>query len=188
MPTWITKKNGAVDRVRLSGSDAAPGPEWEKVPDGWNGSPGDKLGWFDAGMRRIPDAELVESGIRKNNRGLWYSTETIGESKRIHDMDREPGEGWTREKPLAGEAYQKWDGASGRWIIDTKKKEAADLEGKIGGLKSEISSRDWKVIKAQRLGITVEDIYPGETGWYTETVNRINALETQLKSLEEQED
>jgi hypothetical protein len=57
--TWITKKDGRVGRIRQSGKDAAPGPEWEKVPNDWNGNQGDKLEWFDADMRRIPDAELV---------------------------------------------------------------------------------------------------------------------------------
>jgi hypothetical protein len=54
------------------------------------------------------------------------------------------------------------------------------LQGNIDALKNEISSRDWRAIKAFRLGKNVDELYPGETGWYEEAVEKINRLEAQL--------
>jgi hypothetical protein len=183
MCTWITEKNNRVGRICQTHDDVPPGPEWIKVPNDWNGNPEDKLDWFGADMRRIPDRELVAAGKRTDNTGRWYNKTNVGESKYIHGLDEAAGEDWTREKPLANEPYQKWDGASGAWAVDTEKKEIADLENRMGALKSEISSRDWKVIKAQRLGRPVDDLYPGETAWYSQTVEKINGLEAQLEEL-----
>jgi hypothetical protein len=185
MTTWITKKNDRIDRIQQSQENESPGPEWVKVPNDWGGHPEDKLDWFDADMRRIPDIKLVADGKRIDDTGRWYSKTDAGESKDIYGLDEIAGEDWTREAPLSDEPYQKWDEASGSWVVDTKKKEIADLQNKIGALKSEISSRDWKIIKAQRLGKTVDDLYPGETEWYNLTVETINGFESQLDELQE---
>jgi hypothetical protein len=41
----------------------------------------------------------------------------------------------------------------------------------------EIAGSDYKVIKAMRLGVTPEELYPGITGWYKERVDRLNEIE-----------
>jgi hypothetical protein len=121
-----------------------PGEEWEKVPNDWGGSSGDKLAWFDAGMRRIHDADLVERNIRKDNRGVWYNKAT-GEAQRIYGLDVEPGAGWTKEQPLGNEAYQKWDEAANAWVVDTEAKEEAEKERQIAEKKNAIQNAEQRI-------------------------------------------
>jgi hypothetical protein len=185
MITWIKEKNGKIGSIRTTGDDVQLGSDWRVVPNDFGGNHCDLLTWFDETGRRIPDTKLVETGKRKDNRGRWYHTERTGETKLVYQLDEDPGNEWTRKAPLENEPHQKWDEASGSWVVDTKKKETADLESKIGALKSEISSRDWKVIKAQRLERPVDDLYPGETAWYNQTVEKINDYEAQLNELKE---
>jgi hypothetical protein len=180
--TWITKKNNKVDRVHQIDTDESPGPEWSKVPNDWNGNPEDKLSWFDENMRRIPDAELVERGIRKDNRGLWYSTETIGESKRIHDMDKEPGAGWTREKPLEKEAFQKWDSAANKFVVDTEKKTEAEHEKQIAGKKNAIEDAEKRIQRSVRAKLN--GTATGEDEKYFQQITaEIDTLREELKQL-----
>lgn len=186
MKNWYTIKDGAVDDIRQTAEDKSPGPEWHEAPFNWDGAHGDKVEWLDADLRRIPDDVLVERGLRTDNRGTWYSTdsERRGETRQILGLDEAPGAGWTREKPLENEAYQHFDLAAGHWVVDEEKKEIAALKGQVGKLKAEISSHDWKVIKAQRLGVGVDELYPGETNWYNTAIQEINALEAELTEKE----
>jgi hypothetical protein len=136
-------------------------------------------------MHRIPDPELVSQGEREDNRGRWFSKNNAGETKLISNLDEEPGEDWTREAPIEHEPYQKWDEDTNSWTIDVKRKKKTELVNELGTLRSEISSRDWKVTKASRLGKTVEEVYPGETEWYLLAIAKINELEAELETLEE---
>jgi hypothetical protein len=180
MFTWITKDSGKVGRVQQTHADAAPGPEWYKVPNDWGGNPGDDLTWFDAGMRRIPDYDLIALGTRSDNRGTWYNKEKIGETKLVYELDEEPGEGWTRKTPLENEAFQEWDDAADAWVIDEPKKEQARIRGEIGEAQSELSAGDYKVTKAAEKGLTLEELYPGETAKRDALRAKINTLEAQL--------
>jgi hypothetical protein len=145
MVTWITVEDGRIGRIRQTRGDGQPGPEWEKVPDGWGGSPGDKLAWFDGNMRRIPDAELVRTGLRKDNRGTWFSKEKPGERKTVYGFDEEPGEGWTRKAPMENEPCRKWDEAGGSWVADTGVKEEAEKERRISEKKSVIQDAERRI-------------------------------------------
>jgi hypothetical protein len=140
--TWITKKDGKVNDVCQEGADKSPGSEWEKVPNDWNGHPGDDLAWFDSGMRRIPDTELVRLGLRKDNRGIWYNKAT-GESKDVSGLDEEPGEDWTEQAPLENEPYQKWGGTS--WIVDTGAKEKAEKNRRSAEKKAAIENAEKRI-------------------------------------------
>jgi hypothetical protein len=182
MYTWITKKNNAVDRVRQTHDNEAPGPEWSKVPDDWNGNPEDKLSWFDENMRRIPDTELVKSGIRKDNRGIWYSTETVGESKRIQAPDVEPGEGWTREKPLENEAFQKWDNTAKIFVVDTEKKTKAEHDQQIAEKKSAIEDAEKRIQRSVREklnGTATEE----DEQYFQQITTEIDSLREELRQL-----
>jgi hypothetical protein len=100
-------------------------------------------------MRRIPDAELVKAGKRKDNRGEWYSKET-GESKLVYGLDEEPGDGWTREKPPEGDPYRKWEEASGKWVTDTEAKGKAEKEQRIAGKKAAIEEAERRIQRSLR--------------------------------------
>lgn len=45
-------------------------------------------------------------------------------------------------------------------------------------LKAEIASRDYRALKAMKLGVKLDDIYPGESSWYQAKLDRIHELET----------
>jgi hypothetical protein len=41
----------------------------------------------------------------------------------------------------------------------------------------EIESSDYKIVKAMRLGVTAEELYPGITDWYNARIERLNEIE-----------
>jgi hypothetical protein len=146
MTTWITVKNGKVNRILQLAGESSPGPDWRLMPNDWQGSPGDDLSWFDAEGRRIPDAELVKDGTRKDNRGRWFHKEKIGESIFISKLDMEsPGEDWTREEPLKDEPFQKWDPQKKKFTVDTERKAQAERERQISEKKAAIRDAEQRI-------------------------------------------
>jgi hypothetical protein len=133
MFTWRKFKNGKVHRVIVTIDDKSPGTDFDKVPNDWGGTQGDKEEWFDNNGRRITDIKLVEKGICKDFRGTWFNTQNIGEAKLIEKLDEEPGENFTKEKPIENEPFQKWDTQKKKFVVDVKKKEIVELEGKLVG-------------------------------------------------------
>jgi hypothetical protein len=184
MKTWVTYKNDKIHNVRMTSDDDIPGHGWLQVPNDFNGKHGDDRAWFNADGYRLSDAELIAQGKRKDLRGRWFNKHNIGETKVVNDLDEEPDSDWTREEPIPNEQFQIWSEEEGTFVRDVTAREIAEVEREIGSLRSEISSRDWKCIKAQRLKIDVEELYPGETDWYVATVERINTLETRLTTLQ----
>jgi hypothetical protein len=159
MVTFITKKDGKIDRICQTHEDESPGPEWEKVPNDWGGNHGDRLEWFNAGMRRVPDAELVEHGVRKDCRGTWYNKDT-GAAKTVYNLDEEPDETWTKARPIGNEPYQKWDEAAGSWAVDAEAKEAAEKERRIAEKKGAIQNAEQRIQRsliAIQSGTATED-------------------------------
>jgi hypothetical protein len=182
MYTWITKRGGRVDCICQTLEDGPPGPEeWEKVPNDWNGNPEDRLEWYDADMRRIPDAELVKQGKRKDCRGEWYGKET-GERKLVYNMDEEPGGGWTREAPLEYEPYQKWDEDSGSWVVDTGAKEKAGKEKQVAGKKAAIEEAERRIQRSMRAKLD-GTAGEGDEEYYRKISGEIEALREELREL-----
>jgi hypothetical protein len=132
-------------------------------------------------MRRLPDAELVKRGIRKDCRGDWYGKET-GEKKLVYGLDEEPGDGWTREAPLEYELYQKWDEDSGSWVVDTDAKEKAEKEKRIAGKKAAIEEAERRIQRSARAkldGTAGED----DEEYYRKLSGEIEALREELREL-----
>jgi hypothetical protein len=65
----------------------------------------------------------------------------------------------------------------GRTAEEISAEEAAT---ELAELKSEVESRDYRALKAFKLGKTLEEIYPGEAEWYEEKLARIHELEETL--------
>jgi hypothetical protein len=183
MTTWITVKNGRISRIRQTAGEQSPGPDWNRVPDDWGGSQGDDLSWFDAAMRRIPDAVLVSESKRVDNRGQWHAKQNPGETKLIYDLDEDPGPEWTREAPLPDEPYQKWDDKKGRWIVDTAKKTLAGKEQAVAEKKSAIQNAEQRIQRsliALQAGTATE-----EDGQYFSQINaEIISLREELRELQ----
>ncbi|MDR1250882.1 MAG: hypothetical protein LBK62_01820 [Treponema sp.] len=54
---------------------------------------------------------------------------------------------------------------------------AEEAAAEIHRIKAEIAARDYRALKAQKLGEEIDDLYPGETGWYKEQLDRMEELE-----------
>jgi hypothetical protein len=181
--TWITKQDGKVLDIGQSSEDKPLGPEWEKVPNDWNGNHGDKLEWFDVDMRRIPDEKLIATGKRIDKRGQWYNKNDMYTTRMIHDLDVDFGESWTQDPPLENEPHQKWNEETNSWIVDTTEKEKMELQNKIGKAQAELSAGDYKVTKAAEKGLVLEDLYPGETAKRDALRNTVNTLREELSQM-----
>jgi hypothetical protein len=57
---------------------------------------------------------------------------------------------------------------------------AEEAATELAELKSEVESRDYRALKAYKLGQALDTLYPGETEWYQGTLNRIHELEETL--------
>lgn len=124
MPTYVTIKNQCIDDIRQSSKKYEASSGWIQVPDDFNGDHGDHIDWFTEDMVRIPDEKLIEMGKRFDKRGRWYSKTAIGRVRDISRLDQDPGPDWTKLPPLENEPFQKFDEASGQWVIDKKNKSA----------------------------------------------------------------
>jgi hypothetical protein len=182
MTTWITKKNGRISRVRQIQGEQPPGPDWVKVPNDWGGGQEDKAEWFDADMRRIPDADLIASGVRSDKRGKWYSKTTPGETKQVYGLDEDPGEGWTRKAPLEGEAYQEWDESAGGWVVDAEAKEDAEKQQRISEKKSAIEDAERR-IQRSLIAIQAGTATQEDQQYFSQISNEITSLRAELRTL-----
>ncbi|MCL2245078.1 MAG: hypothetical protein FWC03_11540 [Treponema sp.] len=144
--TWITEKDGRVDRIMQNPGDKSPGPQWRKVPNDWKGNHNDDLSWFDDSGRRIPNSKLIEKGDVIDNRGRWFHKENIGESIQVYNLgDDAPGKEWTKEEPLKDEPYQKWDSKKNKFIIDMEKKEECEKAKSAFEKKSAIQAAEQRI-------------------------------------------
>jgi hypothetical protein len=54
---------------------------------------------------------------------------------------------------------------------------AEEAAEEMSEIKAEIAARDYRALKAIKLGITLEEAYPGESAWYQEKLDRVHELE-----------
>ncbi|GMO51997.1 MAG: hypothetical protein Pg6C_17180 [Treponemataceae bacterium] len=178
MFTFVKIENGKIARIVQSEKNNSPGEGWRVAPNGFGGSPGDRLEWFDSEMRRITDSQLTAQGKRADCRGKWHSTENPGETKIIYNLDEEPGDGWTRLPPLENEPYQKWDGKA--WAADAAKKAEAEKETAVSAKKAEIRNAEERIqrslIAKQAGTATAED-----ERYFSEISGEILALREELR-------
>jgi hypothetical protein len=187
MITWVKEKDGKIGGICTTKDDVQPGSQWRIVPNDFGGNTGDPVAWFDETGRRIPDAKLVETGKRKDNRGRWYHTERPGETKLVYQLDEEsPGDEWTRAEPLENEPYQKWDKQNKRWVIDAEAKTKAEKDQEIAGIQSQIELYESKLqrplIALANPGITKEQ-ETEERSYYNEYADRIRELREEKAAL-----
>jgi len=180
--TFYTISDGKIDRVQ-TGESPVGNADWKEAPENWGGQHGDKLDWFDGAMRRIPDAELIEQGKRKDKKGRWYHKEQPGETVQIDSLDEEPGDDYTREAPLENEPHQKFSGQENKWVVDAEGKERAEKKSRLAGLKSQVSELEAKAqrpLREKELGIDVEQ----SAKKIRELQGEIESLRPEIKNLE----
>jgi mannose-6-phosphate isomerase class I len=59
-------------------------------------------------------------------------------------------------------------------------REKEEMLNEIQAVKDEIAARDYRALKAFKLGADLDALYPGEREWYQEKITRVNELETLL--------
>jgi hypothetical protein len=186
MITWIKEKNGKIDDICITGDDVQLGSDWRIVPNDFGGNHGDPFAWFDESGHRIPDAKLVETGKRTDNRGTWYHTERMGETKLVYQLDEDPGDEWTRMEPLENEPWQKWNNQSKQWVIDTEAKAKAEKDQEIAGIQSQIELYEDK-LQRPLIALADPDITPEqedeERSYYNEYSSRIKELREEKAAL-----
>jgi hypothetical protein len=123
---------------------------WEEVPETFNGSVGDKWpGDFDPQTKRkLTKKELAAQGKIPASKGVWYNKETR-ESRTI-DVDgvHINQNKWTREAPLPGEQYQRFDEEAGHFVVETAKKERAEKEAELSAMETEAAECERKRMRS----------------------------------------
>jgi hypothetical protein len=132
-------------------------------------------------MHRIPDSELVEKGIRKDNRGRWYNKAT-SETKHIYKLDEATGEDWTKEEPLSNEPYQKWDEAKKAFIVDTEKKVKAEKDQLLAEKQAEIEAAENRIQRSLRAKLAGEATAEDEK-YFTSINAEIHKLRAEKQQL-----
>lgn len=94
--------------------------------------PGEPVNWYKDGVR-IPDDELIKNGLRKDNRGTYYSKKD-GSKIEVQQLDVLPGDEYVETPPDV--LCPSWDGK--KWIEDTRKSEPIRKEMKL----SELNKRE----------------------------------------------
>jgi len=146
---WYLPKDGTIFDVVVTHGES-PGEEYIEGPYHLIKHKGENLSWFDDQMNRIDDAELVKQGKRKDHRGIFFNKEKRSESYEINDLDEDPLDGYTKEKPIVDEAYQFFDDTKGKWVIDTEKKERAEKENTLARHKAKVNEYERKIIRPMR--------------------------------------
>ena len=117
--------------------------------------------------------------LAKKNGAVIYHTD-LAAMKQLDGIDK-------AEKAVS---EAEWEEAGGlvriignKIVIGKTPEEAAtaaaleSAESEIAKLKAEIASRDYRALKAQKLGKGIDALYPGETDWYKAQLARLSELE-----------
>ena len=64
-----------------------------------------------------------------------------------------------------------------------RREEREGLEAELAGFLAEIAARDYRALKAFKLGAALDELYPGESEWYQGRVAAVNELETRIAAL-----
>jgi hypothetical protein len=59
----------------------------------------------------------------------------------------------------------------------TNVKDTGGYVNEIAQIKAEIAARDYRALKAYKLGVELESLYPGETAWYERKLAKIQEFE-----------
>jgi hypothetical protein len=60
--------------------------------------------------------------------------------------------------------------------------ELGTYQNEICQIRAEITARDYRALKAMKLGVELDDLYSGESAWYHEKLDRIREFEDLLEA------
>jgi len=123
--------------------------------------------------------------MENKNIGAWYPKKDGRDFILNFDPDKQMPEGYTAVPPLHGVEYQTFDDETQAWIPDPAAEQAARAAAERQQIISEIAARDYRALKAVKLGQELDDLYPGESEWYRGKIARVNELEALLQPEEQ---
>lgn len=121
-----------------------------------------------------------QEGIENGNAGAWFNKNNFRDFELIFDPAGTPPAGYTRARPLEDEPYQRYDEAAGAWVADPQAQARAETAAEAAAIKAEIAARDYRALKAMKLGQPLDALYPGESAWYAENLARLQELEAEI--------
>ena len=125
----------------------------------------------DDGSMKSED-ELISLGFVEDNRGDYYHTETKGKITISQTGVKVPD----KYTELVPSQFDDWDGS--KWVESAEKKAEHGKNVKISEAQFYLNSTDYKVIKAMEAGITLDELYPGESAIREEKRQIIRDLST----------
>jgi len=72
-----------------------------------------------------------------------------------------------------------WSEEDFEWVVDYKPTIISNMDFVL----EEVSKRDYRVLKAFKLGVSVDDVYPGESEWYFNIMSMYHAMEEDYREL-----
>ena len=94
--------------------------------------------------------------------------------KIIHIPARPAMEEWNGYYPNIS-----WNGDAFEWVVDY----VSVVQSHIDSLLLEIASKDYRSAKAQVLGVSREDLYPGDREWYLGMIGQLHTAQGYLQEL-----
>jgi len=123
-----------------------------------------------------------------SNLGAWHNKLNFKDFIIINDPNQQPPEGYVKAMPLYDTeledyvAYQKWNEKSKTWEPDNEAEIVADAEKERKQIIAEIAARDYRAMKAVKLDIPLDELYPGESDWYKSKIARVHELDIVMVS------
>jgi hypothetical protein len=121
----------------------------------------------------------------KGNTGVWFNKNNFRDFTLIFDPATAPPEGYVRTRPLKDAPFQKYDEDAALWIEDAEAQQRHSALAERDAIKAEIAARDYRALKAIKLSQSLDALYPGESEWYAQKLDRLHEIENMLEVPEE---
>jgi hypothetical protein len=151
---WIAVKANIITEIHPSNTF-----QQNMTETPWNSEVklGENTNWYDKNFKRIPDSELVKSGIRTDNRGTYYDKGNYKKTIEIIDYDILVPVNFTNTAPIENEPCI-WE--NGKWIIDEDEKESGKRQARKDEIIKQLYALDQEYLTPRILaGIARGDDY-----------------------------
>ena len=190
--TFFTKKDGKIDRVQPVREGEKPFPEdreWYKSFAG-HITREESLDWYEEDgegniVRKLTDEEYLKKQGKEDPRTVYHDKKREKPDVTIYNIDASPPEGFTKESPIPGEAFQFFDEKKGKFTVDTAKKAIAEKEAELGRLKFKIAEAEQKRLRS-KFAIDDDAATEEDMKYNTEYKAEIAALRPQIKDVEKE--
>ena len=154
-------KNIKTGKIEHYCSDGELPPDAVEVSD-WDGVSGESNDLYDDEGNRYSAGVLIVKGLITDDRGDWWDKETK-QKYTVNELNISAKSSWTKNEPIGFEPYIVFDSESCSWVEDPDLKSEYDNAVKIAAARAYLRDTDYKVIKSYEQGVTLDDIYEGET-------------------------